>query len=114
MPSVAVANNISNSSFTAPRNNGPIQAIGVSTVVSLDDVATYPNLEQHRTEVTIIADGIEIIKDVSATYYQARTGRDYFIQPISIEPGATFTIQTVTPGLNTASFQVYLTLFFDN
>ena len=51
---------------------------------------------------------------MSATYYQARTGRDYFVQPITIQPGATFTIQTVTPAINTASFQVYLTLFFDN
>ncbi len=114
VPSVATTNNISNSSFTAPRNNGPIQAIGVSTVVSLNDAVNYPNLEQHRTQVSIISDGIEIIKDVSATYYQAETGRDYFVQPINIEPGSTFTIQTVTPLANTTSFQVYLTLFFDN
>ena len=114
VPSVAITDNISSSSFTAPRNNGPISAVAVTTFVSLDDAVNYPNLEQHRTLVTIIADGIEIIKDVSATYYQARTGRDYFIQPISIQPGATFTIQTVTPAVNTTSFQVYLTLFFDN
>tara|TARA_B100000768_G_C11273809_1_gene374793 strand:- start:1305 stop:2102 length:798 start_codon:yes stop_codon:yes gene_type:complete len=114
VPSVATTNNISQSTFTAPRNNGPISAIAVTTVVPLVDGVAYPNDQQHRTLVTIIADGIEIIKDVSSTYYQASTGRDEFIQPISIDPGATFTIQTTTGLATTTPFQVYLTLFFDN
>jgi len=113
VPVSALPNNISQTSFTAPRNNGNIIAIGVTTVVPLVDVL-YPNQEQHRTLVTILADGIEVIKDVSATYYQAETGRDMRIQPISIQPGATFTIQTESTIPIPVRFLVYLTLFFDN
>lgn len=107
---------VSSSSFTAPRNNGSIGAIGVLTVVSLRDTVTYPNLGQSKTLVTITVDGIEIIQNVSATYYQAETGRDYYIQPISIAPGATFEIKTQSQTNISAAqqFQVYLTLFFDN
>lgn len=114
VPNVPGTDNISQTTFTAPRNNGNIIAVGVSTVVPLDDVAVWPNLEQHNTLTTILADGIEIIRDVSSTYYNAETSRDYFIQPISIQPGATFTIQSRTILGNTATFNIYLTLFFDN
>jgi len=111
----AVGGSISSSSFTAPRNNGPIGAIGVLTVVQLDG-APFINNEQHRTLVTISVDGIEIIQNVSSTYYQASTGRDYYIQPIQIQPGATFTIQTQSQNNIAAGqdFLVYLTLYFDN
>ena len=112
----AVGGSISASTFTAPRNNGSIGAVGVLTVVPLVDAVNFVNNEQHRTLVTITVDGIEIIQNVSATYYQAATGRDYYVQPIQIQPGATFTIQTQTQSNITAAqqFQVYLTLYFDN
>ncbi|NNE33319.1 MAG: hypothetical protein HKN40_13225 [Winogradskyella sp.] len=112
----AVGGSISSSTFTAPRNNGSIGAVGVLTVVPLDDAVNFPNLEQSRTLVTITVDGIEIIQNVSATYYQAETGRDYYIQPIQIQPGATFNIQTTSQNNIGAAqqFQVYLTLYFDN
>ncbi len=112
----AVGGSISSSTFTAPRNNGSIGAVGVLTIVPLDDAVNFANLEQSRTLVTITVDGIEIIQNVSSTYYQAQTGRDYYIQPIQIQPGATFTIQTQSQSNITAAqqFQVYLTLYFDN
>lgn len=111
---VAIANNISQSSFVSPRNQGQIIGVAVSVVVPLLDAVNYPNNEQNFTFVDILADGVEIIKNVSTSYYNMANGRDYYLQPMCLNPGATFTIRTTSVLPNTFRFQVYLDLYFDN
>lgn len=114
VPNVAVADNISSTQYVSPRNNGQIIGIAVSVVVPLNDAVNYGNDEQNFTFVDILADGVEIIKNVSTSYYNMENGRDYYLQPMCINPGATFTIRTRTNLANTTTFNVFLDLYFDN
>ena len=69
---------------------------------------------QNFTFVDILADGVEIIKNVSTSYYNMANGRDYYLQPMCLNAGATFTIRTRSQLPNTSRFVVFLDLYFDN
>lgn len=114
VPNVAAVDNISETQYVSPRNQGQIIGVAVSVVVPLLDAGNYPANEQNFTFVDILADGVEIIKNVSTSYYNMSNGRDYYLQPMCINPGATFTIRTRTALANTTTFNVYLSLYFDN
>ena len=115
VPNVAVVDNISQTSYVSPRNQGNIIGLAVSVVVPLEDIAgNYPNNEQNFTFVDILADGVEVIKNVSSSYYNMANGRDYYLQPMCLNPGATFTIRTRTNLANTFPFVIFLDLYFDN
>ncbi len=111
---VAAVDNIEETQYISPRNNGQIIGIGISVVVDLLDAAAFPNNEQNFTFVDILADGVEIIKNVSTSYFNMSNGRDYYLQPMCINPGATFTIRTRSALANTTVFNVFLDLYFDN
>ena len=114
VPNVGAVNNITQTQYVSPRNNGQIIGVAVSVVVPLNDPVNYANNEQNLTFVDILADGVEIIKNVSTSYYNMENGRDYYLQPMCINPGATFTIRTTTALANTTQFNVFLDLYFDN
>jgi hypothetical protein len=66
------------------------------------------------TEVLPRNQGKELIQDISLAYYSTYEGRDMWIQPICINPGATFTFRIDSPNAVTTEFYPEITFFFDN
>ncbi len=114
VPISAVTDNIEQTQYVSPRNNGAIIGVAVSVVVLLDDPVNFATHSQNFTFVDILADGVEIIKNVSTSYYNMANGRDYYLQPMCLNAGATFTIRTRSQLPNTSRFVVFLDLYFDN
>jgi len=92
-----------------PRNNGLIIGVGISN--AYDIIGTQELTTQF---MNLAIDGVNIIEDVPALYYNYLVGRETFLQPILLRPGATFNFNSnlLSPALNDIFHTV--TFYFDN
>lgn len=92
-----------------PRNNGAIIGVGISNAY---DLLGTTELSQQFMNVSI--DGINIIENVPATYYNLAEGRENYLQPVLLRPGSTltFSAKILTPTVTDIYHSV--TFYFDN
>ena len=95
-----------------PRNNGQIIGIGISLNSDITDPVGINELP--FAFITIKIDGVAIIENVSAIYYSWQSGRDYYLQPICINPGATVEIECTQTSINSVRFNINANFYFGN
>lgn len=101
-------------SYELPRNNGNIIGIALSCNENVNNPVLFPNNEIMNTFVDVEIDGIVIIQNVSMGYFSMENGRDYYLQPVCINPGSVLTLITRTTPANTTTTQLNADVYFDN
>jgi len=114
IPASLLANTENSINYELPRNNGNIIGLALSNNEDVNNVISFPNNEIMNTFVNIEIDGITIIENVSMGYYSMVNGRDYYLQPVCINPGSVLTIRTLTRPVNTTITQLNVDVYFDN
>ena len=114
VPVSAVANVTTLITEELPRNNGNIIGVAISLNEDINDVVAHPFFELSNAFITLNIDGVAIIENVSSIYYSYENGRDYYLQPVCINPGATMELSINQTTINTTEFYVNVTFYFDN
>jgi hypothetical protein len=113
IPASVVTNTVNEVNFELPRNNGNIIGIALS---NNDPIISplFPNNEIMNTFCDVKIDGVNIVENVNMGYYNIANGRDYYLQPVCINPGSTLTLRTVTTPAMTTISQLNCDIYFDN
>ena len=114
VPVTAVAGTINRIQEELPRNSGSIIGIGISLVEDITDAVIHPALELPNSFLTLSIDGVAIVENVSVIYYSYENGRDYYLQPVCINPGSQMELEILSNGINTTAYNVGVTFFFGN
>jgi len=113
IPGSVLTNTVNEVNFELPRNNGNIIGIALS---NNDPIISplFPNNEIMNTFCDVKIDGVNIVENVNMGYYNIANGRDYYLQPVCINPGSTLTLRTVTTPAMTTTSQLNCDIYFDN
>jgi hypothetical protein len=114
VPATGGTNVVTTITEELPRNNGTIIGVGISLNEDINDVVAHPGFELSNAFITLNIDGVAIIENVSSIYYSWQNGRDYFLQPVCINPGATMELNILQTTINTTPFKVNVRFYFGN
>jgi hypothetical protein len=113
IPATVTPGSVNEINFELPRNNGNIIGIALSNNDAIQS-PLFPNNEIMNTFCDVKIDGVNIVENVSMGYYNIENGRDYYLQPVCVNPGSTLTLRTVTPPAITTITQLNCDIYFDN
>ena len=113
IPASVNPNNLNEVSFELPRNNGNIIGVALSNNDVLQGLL-FPNNEVALTFIDVKIDGVSIIENISMSYYNIANGRDYYLQPVCINPGSVLTLVSRTAPAIANIMQLNCDIYFDN